>query len=85
MKLRAAWVSCIAVAVLAGCGSGSDSPGNPAVYDRINSTSDCDALQREFDTAYANHQRAEAGSDLALAASGYMDAADERMKDLDCY
>ncbi len=79
----------LAVALsLTGCGGGGGDtgrPGNPVVYERIQSLTDCVALQTEFDTAAGNHDRAEAGSSAAEAATGYMEAADERMKELDCY
>jgi len=72
------------VVLLAGCGGG-DQPGNPKVYDRIASLTDCAALQQEFDTAAASHDRAAAGSDQAEAATSYMEAADDRLKELNCY
>jgi hypothetical protein len=65
----------LAIAV-AGCGSSaSEEPrtGNPAVYDRINAETDCATLQGEFDIAERNHH------------TDYMQAADDRMRQLGCY
>lgn len=59
--------------------------GNPAVYQRIASESDCGALQAEFDTAGADHDRAVPGSEAALWSTAYMEAADARMKAVGCY
>lgn len=75
--------------LLVGCSSGSEAageqPGSPAVYDRIAGLEDCAALQQEFDTTAATSDRADAGTPEAKAALGYMEAADERLKELDCY
>ena len=60
-------------------------PGSPAVYARIRSLSDCDALQAEFDQAAANHDAAEPGSDAAVWSTSYMVAADARMREVGCY
>jgi hypothetical protein len=65
---------------LAACsGQAEEKPGNPAVYQRIEQTTDCAQLQKEFDTANKNHDRT--GDP---AATGYMVAADERMKAVGC-
>jgi hypothetical protein len=75
-----------AVAALTACGSTTeDRPGDPGVYERIAASEDCAALQKEFDTASANHDRAEAGSDQGGGAPAYMKAADERMGEVGCY
>lgn len=74
-----------AVVSLAGCGGGEESrPGSPAVYQRIEALTDCQALQREFDQAAANHEREPAGSAAREAALGYMKAAEARRKQLGC-
>ena len=62
-----------------------DQPGNPAVYQRIAAETDCTRLQTELDTASASHDRADPGSDTAIAATGYMRAADARMRALGCH
>jgi len=75
---------CLAVAA---CGGGSaqvDHPGNPAVYQRIAAESDCAQLQAEFDTASGSFDRAAKGTPESAAAIGYMQAAQDRMKDLSC-
>lgn len=74
----------LVAAVLTAAGCSSDRPGNPAVYDRIDGLSDCGALQQEFDTAAAGHDRATPGSDQAEAATSYMQAAQDRMDELGC-
>ena len=63
---------------LATVGPGGESrPGNPDVYERIESETDCAALQEEFDTA-------EAGPPSEWKVP-YMEAADARMRELGCY
>lgn len=52
---------------------------NP-VIDRINSSTDCAALQAEFDRADAN--RSLGSGELSIS---YMKAADARMKAVGCY
>lgn len=59
--------------------------GNPVVYDEIFSLSDCAVLQKKFDTASANNAREEPGTPASKWTTGYMVAANERMKELDCY
>ena len=54
-------------------------PGEPAVYERIRSLTDCSALQQEFDTAAASHDRG--GGEVATS---YMQAAQDRMRQLGC-
>lgn len=85
------WIWTVSLAlVFAGCtatpAAAPPSPvGNPAVYERINSLTDCADLQAEFDTAYAAHYRAEAGSPDADIALDYMKAADTQMVKAGCY
>ena len=59
--------------------------GNPDVYNRILSLTDCTLLQEEFDIASENNQRATPGTAEYKETIGYMVAADDRMKALDCY
>jgi hypothetical protein len=69
--------------LIAGCGGSSEPttrPGNPTVYQRIEQTTDCAKLQKEFDTASANHDRT--GDP---ASTEYMAAADDRMREVGCY
>jgi hypothetical protein len=73
----------VAVAVvvgLAALGSSSEPEGNPDVYSRISSLTDCAELQREFDTADANRKF----SDDPEIQTSYMEAAHERMQELGC-
>lgn len=74
-----------AVLFVAGTLMGDDRPGDPEVYDRIGSLTDCEAVQAEFDTASANNARETPGSDLAEATLGYMEAAADRLDELGCY
>lgn len=55
-------------------------PGNPAVYERIASETDCATLQKDFDTAEANHRRdVERGTpEFAKMGTGFMAAATPR-------
>lgn len=85
--MRKALILLTATAALTACSSTPDAatqPGSPAVYERISSTDDCAALQQEFDTASANHDRAAAGSDEATTATAYMKAAQDRMETVGC-
>lgn len=63
----------------------ADYGGSEAVYDRILRLSDCAALQVEFDTAAANNEVAEPGAPQHRQTTGYMDAADDRMRAIGCY
>lgn len=75
-----------ALAALYLVGSGEqDRPGNPAVYDQIEASTDCAALQETFDRAMGNHGRAEPGTEERRWTLAYAQAADDRMKKLDCY
>lgn len=88
-------IGCLAVAVLALValgyaatrGGSSARPGSPDVYARIAASSDCTALQKEFDQADANgkRDRASGRTEQARWSSGYMDAADARMRQIGCY
>lgn len=61
--------------------------GNPSVYQRIASDTDCDSLQAQFDQAAANHDRDSEAGDLEAMkwSTGYMSAADDRMRAIGCY
>jgi len=59
--------------------------GNPDVYNRILSLTDCTLLQEEFDIASENNQRTTPSTAEHKETTGYMVAADARMKELDCY
>jgi hypothetical protein len=97
-RLRIVSAAAALLFALVGCGSQSESanddqtrgetrPGSAAVYQRIESLTDCDALQAEFDQADANTQREQDAGNAAMAevTISYMDAADKRMKELGCY
>lgn len=59
--------------------------GQPAVYSRIASETNCSTLQAEFDRAAENNDTAEPGSAEADWTLGYMTAADDRMRAVGCY
>lgn len=59
--------------------------GDATVYQRIESTTDCAALQREFDTAMTNVERLPAGDERRKVPMSYAEAADKRMEALHCY
>jgi hypothetical protein len=60
--------------------------GNPAVYERINAMTDCEALQREFEIADANHRRDlyDGKLDAAEVDTLFMRAANDRMEQQGC-
>jgi hypothetical protein len=60
--------------------------GNPAVYERIAGLTNCESLQREFDTAQVNHRRdLDSGKlDRAEVDTSYMKAANDRMDQVGC-
>lgn len=80
-------------ALIAGAAAGGGSsepaarPGLQTVYDRIGSMTDCTELQTEFDQASTNHQRDKLRHrlDLMKIDTGYMGAADDRMRAIGCY
>lgn len=57
--------------------------GNPDVYARILTMTDCAALQSEFDQAEANLR--EPGTPQYRWGLGYMKASDDRMIEIGCY
>jgi hypothetical protein len=72
-----------------GGSSGGDGPlpTSAAVISRIRSLTDCDELQREFDTAAENHDIQSDRGNLTLmrVSSAYMSVADDRMDTIGCY
>lgn len=60
-------------------------PGNPEVYASIAAQTNCTKLQESFDTSMENHDRYPAGDSRREAPLAYANAADERMKELNCY
>lgn len=86
----------VVVAITAGCGSSSSEPdpgivsntarvGDPAVYARIDASTSCTELQREFDIASDNTTRIQADGGDATISISYMEAADVRMREIGCY
>ncbi len=68
--------------------------GNPEVYERLASETDCSELQESFDRSFTNHERAaNATEDHGVYTNefemaftlGYMEAADARMREIGCY
>lgn len=59
--------------------------GSADVYNRILSSTDCIALQADFDQADANLKLHDPGTALYKMGEGYMAAADNRMKAIGCY
>lgn len=59
--------------------------GNPEVYTRIDTTSDCPTLQREFDVAMTNAEAREPGNEQRKISLAYAKAADARLKEVGCY
>ncbi len=52
---------------------------------RIAALDTCTEAQAEFDTAYANNNRAAPGTERHRTTLKYMQAAQERLEALDCY
>jgi hypothetical protein len=59
--------------------------GNPDVYNEILAMTDCTALQEKFDIAAANNDRETAGTKQFQWTLGYMQASDNRMREIGCY
>ena len=89
-------VSLIVLAGVGGCGSdGTQSgsgawplptrPGDPTVYQRIAASTDCIALQREFNRAMETVEALTPGSDARRAPMSYANDANLRMRELGCY
>jgi hypothetical protein len=53
-------------------------------YAEIDSSTDCDWLQETFDRAGDNHDTASSYAEREWTL-GYMDAADDRMREIGCY
>ena len=62
----------------------ADYGGSEAVYSEILAEADCTNLQASFDHSSALNDAAEAGSDQARSTTGYMTAADDRMRAIGC-
>lgn len=58
--------------------------GSAEVYADISRETECEELQRIFDTAAANNDRAEPGTDAHRYTLGYMTAAEDRRQALGC-
>lgn len=83
-----------AVIALVGCGSSTSdvdadnnvrTTGNPAVYQRIETSTSCVDLQREFDIAMDNAEARNPGDSHRDLSLSYARAADNRMDELGCY
>jgi hypothetical protein len=59
-------------------------PGDPAVYDRIESLTDCETLQGEFKIAMNNTEARLAADPLRDVSLSYAEAALDRMTELGC-
>jgi hypothetical protein len=73
-----------ATVLLAGCGE-TDRPGRADVYEQIQATSDCDALQETFDRNMDDVERRDPGDPLREATFSYATAANNRMDQLGCF
>jgi hypothetical protein len=76
--------SALVYGIVAGGGAG-ERIGNPSVYERIDRLSDCEALQKAFDTAMDNAEARQPGDRLRTISLAYAEYADDRMRDLGCY
>ncbi len=82
-------IGLLAAALVTGCGVEESVPPSvqPAVVERIASTTDCAALQEEFDVAelHADRLRDAGALDEARRSTYYMRLAHERMGSIGCY
>lgn len=93
MKRQWPWLivaALVAAVALAAWGGGKDNPerpGSAAVYAEIAAETDCARLQEMFTTAADNAERLQDADRFtdARVPMGYMDAADDRMRDVGCY
>lgn len=82
---------CLLVLTISGCGGTKTSDdnvrttGNPAVYARIEASTSCTELQREFDIAMDTAEAREPGDPHRDLSLSYARAADNRMEELGCY
>ena len=60
-------------------------PGDPEVYARIASLTDCAQLQEEFDIAMDSAESRQPGDPLRDVSIGYAEAAGDRLRDVGCY
>ncbi len=68
--------------VLAACGD--DAAADDPVLGRIAALDTCTEAQAEFDTAYRDNSRAAPGTERRRATLEYMQAAQERLEELNC-
>ena len=73
------WIS------VSSCGS-SDEPGNAETFERIDSLTDCNALQTEFEQFEIQHYDSMDADDPenVRVAEAYMGATDDRMSAIGC-
>jgi hypothetical protein len=62
----------------------SEYGGARAEYERIADMSDCESVQAEYDSAAANNEVAEPGTEADSISAGYMAASEDRLDELDC-
>lgn len=96
---RTGWTAVAAAALVCSACGGSSSgdntgassndpssrPGSAAVYARIESGTDCVALQREFDVAMDNVDSRQPGDEMRAVSESYAAAANNRMREIGCY
>jgi len=58
--------------------------GEQGVYDSIDATSDCEALQNAFNIAMDNVERRQPGDELRKISLSYANYANDRMRNLSC-
>lgn len=96
--VAAVFVSAIGIAAVSGSGRSTSTTsttattlpvraGNPAVYAEIAAETNCSKLQAMFDQADANGKLERRRHNLAMAevTTSYMEAADQRMRQIGCY
>lgn len=71
--------------ILIGSNEPSDKIGSLRVYEHIDNITDCEELQKEFDTAMDNAESRQPGDELRKISLSYATYADERMRTIGCY
>lgn len=85
--MRLGMLLAVACCVLTACGSSGPEErlGDPAVYQRIESLTDCADVQEEFDVAAVHNEGSEPGTERFEVTLEYMKAAQDRLEELECF
>ena len=70
--------------LIGGDDSSTNKLGEKSIYDNIDITTDCDALQNVYNIAMDNVERRQPGDELRKVSLSYATYANTRMNNLDC-